>query len=137
MKFLLPLALLAGAANALFGFTNDIPVDAYYDEGSDFKITWTPQDRNDTFRLELYTFLVDPIYVGPSPYPWGFPIYDYNETTTVLDAEAKYNAGSFTWHIDLIEGREGPDWYYRFGAQLGTVGEVADYARAFHIQAQA
>ncbi|RWA11694.1 hypothetical protein EKO27_g3420 [Xylaria grammica] len=134
MKLLAISALLAGATQA-FQFLNDIPVDGYYDEGSDFVIEWKPEDRNDTFRLELYTFLVDPIYVGPSPYPWGGPIYDYNETTTVLDAAAKYSAGNFTWHIDLINGREGAGWYYRFGAILASVGEVADYARSFHIQA--
>ncbi|KAI1302944.1 hypothetical protein F5Y03DRAFT_192042 [Xylaria venustula] len=133
MKLLLAIpALLAGAVQA-FGFTNDIPVDAVYDEGTDFVITWEPEDRNDTFRLELYTFLVNPIQTGTSP--WGGPIYDYNDTTTVLDAAAKYSAGNFTWHIDLIDGRAGPDWYYRFGAILASVGEVADYARAFEVQA--
>lgn len=49
-------------------------------------------------------------------------------------AAAKYSDGSFTWHIDLIQGREGADWYYRFGAILASVGEVADYARSFHVQ---
>ncbi|KAI0903517.1 hypothetical protein F4824DRAFT_498158 [Ustulina deusta] len=134
MKLLAIPSLLAGVAQA-FQFLNDIPVDGYYNEGSDFVIEWKPQDRNDTFRLELYTFLVDPIYVGPSPYPWGGPIYNYNDTTTVLDAAAKYSDGNHTWHIDLIDGREGADWYYRFGAILASVGEVAEYARAFHIQA--
>ncbi|KAJ2993498.1 hypothetical protein NUW58_g1821 [Xylaria curta] len=134
MRLLVIPALLAGASQALFQFLNDIPVDAYYNEGSDLVIQWKPQDRNDTFRLELYTFLTDPIYVGPSPYPRGFPIYEYNGTTTVLDDAAKYSVGNYTWHIDLIEGREGADWFYRFGAILGTVGEVANYARAFHIQ---
>ncbi|KAK5630618.1 hypothetical protein RRF57_006333 [Xylaria bambusicola] len=85
LKVLAIQALLAGAAQALFGFTNDIPVDAYYDEGSDFVITWDPQDRNDTFRLELYTSLTNPIYVGPGSGPWGIPVYEYNSTTTVLD----------------------------------------------------
>ncbi|KAI0490326.1 hypothetical protein F4859DRAFT_5352 [Xylaria cf. heliscus] len=133
MKLFAISALLAGATQA-FQFLNDIPVDAVYNEGSDFVIEWKPEDRDDTFRLELYTFLVNPIYVGPSPNPWGGPIYDYNDTTTVLDAAAKYSDGNFTWHIDLIDGREGADWYYRFGAILASVGEVADYARAFHVQ---
>lgn len=86
MKFLLAIpALLAGAAQA-FQFTNDIPVDAYYVEGSDYAITWAPEDRNDTFRLELYTFLVNPIFVGNTG-PFGSPVYDYNDTTTVLDGK--------------------------------------------------
>jgi hypothetical protein len=84
LLFAIP-ALLAGAAQA-FSFTNDIPVDAYYDEGSDFAITWVPEDRNDTFRLELYTFLVNPIFVGNTG-PFGSPVYDYNDTTTVLDGK--------------------------------------------------
>ncbi|KAI0110389.1 hypothetical protein GGR51DRAFT_558036 [Nemania sp. FL0031] len=133
MKLLAISTLLAGAAQA-FQFLNDIPVDAYYNEGTDYVIEWAVENRSDTFRLELYTFLVDPIYVGPSPYPWGFPIYDYNDTTTVLNPAAKYSDGNFTWHIDLIEGREGAGWYYRFGAILASVGEVADYARSFHVQ---
>ncbi|KAI1346834.1 hypothetical protein F5Y01DRAFT_262406 [Xylaria sp. FL0043] len=134
MKFFLAAvpALLAGAVQA-FSFTNDIPVDAYYTEGTDYAITWEIEDRNDTFRLELYTFAVNPIQTGTSP--WGAPIYDYNDTTTVLDAAAKYSDGQFNWHIDLVDGRAGGDWYYRFGAILASVGEVADYARSFHVQA--
>ncbi|KAI1757624.1 hypothetical protein F4782DRAFT_546730 [Xylaria castorea] len=134
MKLLAIPVLLAGAAQA-FQFLNDIPVDANYKEGSDFVIEWEPENRTDTFRLELYTFLVNPIYVGPPPSPWEGPVYDSNDTTTVLDAAAKYSDGSFTWHIDLIDGREGADWYYSFGAQLASVGEVADYARSFHVVA--
>ncbi|KAI1742377.1 hypothetical protein F4680DRAFT_445941 [Xylaria scruposa] len=134
MKLLAIPALLAGAAQA-FQFLNDIPVDANYTAGTDYVIEWKVEDRNDTFRLELYTFLTDPIYVGPGSGPFGIPVYDYNDTTTVLNPAAKYSDGKFVWHIDLIDGRSGGDWYYRFGAQLASVGEVADYARSFHVVA--
>ncbi|KAI1173098.1 hypothetical protein F4777DRAFT_581304 [Nemania sp. FL0916] len=121
LKLLAIPTLLAGATHA-FGFWNQIPIDAYYPEGSDFLIQWTPDaNRTDTFRLELYTFSND---TG-----------NINETTTVLNPAAKYSDGNFTWHIELIEDRSGPEWWYRFGAQLSTIGEVASYARAFHIEA--
>lgn len=93
MKLLAIPALLAGAAQA-FQFLNDIPVDAYFIEGSDYVIEWEPENRDDTFSLQLYTSLVDPIYVGPSPYPWGPPVYDYNSTTTILNGK-HYNTCSY------------------------------------------
>lgn len=86
MKLLAIPALLAGAAQAL-QFTNDIPVDAFYQEGTEFVLEWVPEDRADTFKLSIGSFLAEPILVSPSGGPLGSPIYDYQGKDIVLGGE--------------------------------------------------
>ncbi|KAH8157408.1 hypothetical protein CIB48_g10835 [Xylaria polymorpha] len=133
IKLLALPALLAGAAQALH-FTNDIPVDAYYQVGTDFVLTWSPETRTDTFNLTVDSFLANPILVSPNGGPLGSPVYDYKGKEIVLSEAVKFTAQSFTWKVATIDGREGGDWYYRFGA---TFGFGADYPRAFHVKTSA
>ncbi|KAI0451783.1 hypothetical protein F5B21DRAFT_485580 [Xylaria acuta] len=130
IKLLALPALLAGAAQALH-FTNDIPVDAFYDVGTDFVLTWAPETRTDTFNLTVDSFLAEPILVSPNGGPLGSPIYDYQGQEIVLGDAVKFTDQKFTWKVATIDGREGSGWYYRFGA---TYGFGADYPRAFHVK---
>lgn len=86
IKLLALPALLAGAAQALH-FTNDIPVDAYYQVGTDFVLTWSPETRTDTFNLTVDSFLANPILVSPNGGPLGSPVYDYKGKEIVLSGE--------------------------------------------------
>ncbi|KAI1108099.1 hypothetical protein F5Y14DRAFT_437412 [Nemania sp. NC0429] len=133
MKLLaIPAALLAGAAQAI-QFTNDIPVDAFYQEGTDFVLKWVPENRADTFKLSIGSFLAEPVLVSPSGGPLGSPIYDYKGVNIVLSEAVKFTDGNFTWPVQTIDGREGFEWFYRFGAEYGFYS--ADYPRAFHLSA--
>jgi hypothetical protein len=76
-------ALLAGVVQGL-QFLNDIPVDGYYEEGTEFVLEWIPETRTDTFELTLDTFLSTPVYVGPGSW-WTGPIYDFMTVSVVLD----------------------------------------------------
>ncbi|KAI0541437.1 hypothetical protein GGR58DRAFT_498237 [Xylaria digitata] len=114
MKLLAIPALLAGVVQG-FGFTNNIPVNAYYQPGTELMLTWTPEARTDTFELHVFSFLVHGIYISPqrnSPYIF----YDYNSSTVVLGKAVSFTTGNYTWLIELIDGRAGPDWYYAFSA---------------------
>ncbi|KAI3323285.1 hypothetical protein HD806DRAFT_544616 [Xylariaceae sp. AK1471] len=129
IKLLAIPALLAGVAQA-FQFTNDIPVDAFYEEGTEFVLEWAPETRTDTFNLTIGSFLAEPILV--SPIVFGSPIYDYQDKDIVLDEAVKFTDGNYTWLVETIDGRVGSGWYYRFGATYGYYGE---YPRAFHVKA--
>ncbi|KAI0514977.1 hypothetical protein F5B22DRAFT_211247 [Xylaria bambusicola] len=131
MKFLALPALLAGAAQALT-FTNNIPVDSYYKVGSEFTLEWLPETRTDSFRLEVSSFLAEPILVSPSGGPLGSPIYDYKSQTILLDDAVKFTDGSYTWVIEKIDGRTGGDWFYGFSASWEYGGSSP---RSFHLEA--
>ncbi|KAJ2986779.1 hypothetical protein NUW58_g4866 [Xylaria curta] len=124
-------ALLAGAAQALH-FTNVIPVESYYEIGSEFVLQWEPEARTDGFKLDVFSFLGTPILVSPNGGPLGGPIYDYQSQTVLLGNDVKFNAGNFTWVVAPISGRTGAEWYYSFGAswQYGSTSP-----RAFHLKA--
>ncbi|KAI0485431.1 hypothetical protein F4859DRAFT_470960 [Xylaria cf. heliscus] len=129
IKLLALPALLAGVAQAV-QFTNDIPVDALYKEGTNFVLTWAPETRTDTFNLTINSFLADPILVSHDG-PLGGPIYDYKDKEIVLNGAVKFTDQKFTWKVTAIDGRYGLGWFYRFGA---TYGYGADYPRAFHLE---
>ncbi|KAF2972914.1 hypothetical protein GQX73_g552 [Xylaria multiplex] len=131
MKLLATSALLAGAAQAI-KFLNDIPVDAFYNEGSEFVLEWEPEARTDTFHLTIGSFLTEPILVSPNGGPLGSPIYDYQLKDIVLDDAVKFTEGNYTWLIETIDGRAGEDWYYRFGVSYDN---TAGYPRSFHVKA--
>ncbi|KAI0445080.1 hypothetical protein F4803DRAFT_509348 [Xylaria telfairii] len=122
-------AFLAGVAKGI-NFLNDIPVNAYYEQGTNFVLEWEPEDREDTFKLTLDTFLSNPILVNPGS-GWIPPTYDYMTVTTVLDDAVKFSAGNYTWAIENIDDREGGDYWYSFGASYANT-----YAspRSFHLQ---
>lgn len=130
LKLLAVPALLAGAAQAIH-FTNDIPVDAYYEVGTEFVLEWDKETREDTFTLSVGSFLAEPILVSPNGGPLGSPIYDYKGMDIILDDALKFTAQNYTWTIATIDGREGSEWYYRFGA---TYDLGASYPRAFHVK---
>lgn len=75
MKLLAISALLTGAAQA-FSFVNDYNYASYHTAGSNFVISWEIENRDDTFRLELATYLVKPKSGVTGPY--------YNSTEAVL-----------------------------------------------------
>ncbi|KAI1767153.1 hypothetical protein GGR53DRAFT_144779 [Hypoxylon sp. FL1150] len=126
-SFTIP-ALLIGVAQAIV-FLNDIPVDAYYDVGTDFVLEWEPEDTTDTFQLTISTFLKDPILVNPDQS--SFPIYDYKDIKVVLDEAVSFSDGSFTWPIETVDGRTGEEYWYSFGVEYGTTYEIP---RSFHVQ---
>jgi hypothetical protein len=86
IKLLAIPALLAGVAQA-FQFMNDIPVDAFYEEGTGFVFEWAPETRTDTFNLTIDSFLAEPILVSPNGGPLGSPLYDYQGKDVVLDSQ--------------------------------------------------
>ncbi|KAI1113296.1 hypothetical protein F5Y14DRAFT_225134 [Nemania sp. NC0429] len=123
-------ALLAGAAHAIH-FTNDIPVDAFYEVGTEFVLMWDKETRTDTFNLTIGAFLGEPILVCSGCGPLGGPIYDYKDIDIVLDDAVPFTDSNYTWVVETIDGRTGRDWYYRFGA---TYGYGANFPRAFHVK---
>ncbi|KAI0113614.1 hypothetical protein GGR51DRAFT_19169 [Nemania sp. FL0031] len=131
MKLLAIPALLAGVAQSI-NFTNNIPVNSFFEVGSEFVLTWSPETRTDTFRLELFSFSDTPILVSPSGGPLGSPIYDYQSRTILLDEAVKFTDGNYTWVVNTIEDRTGSSWYYGFGAywDLGAASP-----RSFHLKA--
>ncbi|KAI1177832.1 hypothetical protein F4777DRAFT_166076 [Nemania sp. FL0916] len=126
-KLLAVPALLAAGAQALTWIT-DIPVDAYYEVGTEFVLEWEPEDTPETFNLTLSTFLSNPILINPIP--WSGPMYDFKDITIVLDDSAKLSDGSYTWVVDTVDGRTGDDYYYSFMAQYGYSGSSP---RSFHV----
>ncbi|KAI0904328.1 hypothetical protein F4823DRAFT_216563 [Ustulina deusta] len=130
MKLLAISALLTGAVQSI-DFLNDIPVGAYYQEGAEFVLEWTPEVKTDTFKLQVASSLVNPILAQPST-GYAGPLYDYREISAVLDDAVKLTAGNFTWVIELIDGRSGDDYYYRFGASYEN---TSAYLYSFHVSA--
>ncbi|RYC58488.1 hypothetical protein CHU98_g7711 [Xylaria longipes] len=132
MKLLAVPALLAGVANGL-QWLNDIPLDAYYEPGTEFVLEWTPEDRTDTFRLMVDTFLTTPIIVPPPP---GVrpPAYDFKTVNIYVDDAVKFSDGNYTWLIEPVENRTGADYTYRLGA---VYGGTYSSPRAFHLEAAA
>ncbi|KAI0205745.1 hypothetical protein F4808DRAFT_455980 [Astrocystis sublimbata] len=123
-------SLLAGVSQALH-FTNDIPVDAYYEEGTDFVLTWDKETREDTFKLSVSSFLANPILVSPNGGPLGSPVYDYKGINVVLDEAVKFTDSSYTWKVATQDNRNGSEWYYSFAAEYGFGG---DSPRSFHLK---
>ncbi|KAI1147255.1 hypothetical protein F4825DRAFT_455654 [Nemania diffusa] len=131
LKLLAVPTLLVGVVQSL-DFTNVIPVESYYEVGSKFVLTWAPETRTDTFKLELSSFSGTPILVSPNGGPLGSPIYDYQSRTILLDGAVKFTDGNYTWVVSTIDGRTGGGWYYGFAAywDLGAAGP-----RSFHLKA--
>ncbi|KAI1734649.1 hypothetical protein F4680DRAFT_437437 [Xylaria scruposa] len=132
MKLLAVPALLGGVAKGI-QFLNDIPVNAYYEPGTEFVLEWTPEDRTDTFNLTLDSFLANPIIVKPSV-GWIPAVLDFKYELTVLNEAVKFSDGSYTWVIDTIDNRTGADYYYSFGARYTNTYESP---RAFHLNSTA
>ncbi|KAF2969160.1 hypothetical protein GQX73_g4400 [Xylaria multiplex] len=130
MKLLAIPALLAGAVQGLH-FTNDIPVNSYYEVGTEFVLEWVPEARTDGFRLQLSSFLSEPIYVGPPTGPWTGPQYDYKSQTVDLDLAVPFAAGNYTWVVEPWDNRTGSGWFYSFAAywDLGSASP-----RSFHLK---
>ncbi|KAI1424554.1 hypothetical protein F5Y12DRAFT_751417 [Xylaria sp. FL1777] len=122
MKLLAVYALFAGAAQA-FTFVKDYNYASYHTVGTDFVISWEIENKSDTFRLELATYLVKPKSGITGPY--------YNSTDSVLSDTVKYTDGSYTWPIELVEGREGADWFYAF---IAYADDEFTYSQDFHVQ---
>ncbi|KAI8634990.1 hypothetical protein F5Y19DRAFT_132712 [Xylariaceae sp. FL1651] len=126
-------ALLAGAALAQPpNFTNDIPVDAFYDIGSDFKLTWSETGTPGTFQLSMFAWNNTPYGTTPGPFGSQLPAYDTREA--VLDEAVPYSAGSYVWKVTPAEGDEawqGSGFNYDFEASYEWGSESP---RSFHIK---
>ncbi|KAI3320179.1 hypothetical protein HD806DRAFT_507949 [Xylariaceae sp. AK1471] len=125
--------LLAGAALAQFpNFTNDIPVDAFYEIGSDFKLTWSETGYPGTFKLSTLAWNNTPYGTQPGPFGSTVPAFDSREA--VLDEAVPYSAGSYVWKVTPAEGDEawqGSGFNYDFEASFELGGEGV---RSFHIK---
>ncbi|GAW18083.1 hypothetical protein ANO14919_075540 [Xylariales sp. No.14919] len=124
MKLLSIPALLAGAAQA-FSFVNDYNYGSYHTAGSNFVISWEEiRPGTDTFKLELATYLVKAL-----PGPLG---PEYNFTSFDLDGAVRLSDGNYTWPIEIVQGREGENWFYAF---IAFADDQFIYSREFHVQA--
>ncbi|KAI1371817.1 hypothetical protein F4677DRAFT_449995 [Hypoxylon crocopeplum] len=112
MKLLAIPALLTGAG--AIKILTDIPYNSTFEVGSEFVLEWEPEDRTDTFKLTMNTFLVAPILVYPGP------SYDYQDRNIVLDDAVKFSDGNYTWVIGPVDGRTGYEYWYRFGIQYSN-----------------
>jgi hypothetical protein len=73
-------ALLAGAALAQPpNFTNDIPVNAFYEIGSDFELTWSETGTPGTFQLSMSAWNNTPYGTYAGPFGVQLPAYDTRE----------------------------------------------------------
>jgi len=75
-RLAIPVALLAGVAQGIT-WLNIPDVDAYYPLGTEFVLQWVPEDRTDTFKISLDSFLTHGIYIGPGSGWIPIPQYDY------------------------------------------------------------
>ncbi|KAI0532373.1 hypothetical protein GGR58DRAFT_517774 [Xylaria digitata] len=114
MKLLAIPALLAGAVQGLH-FTNDIPFNSYYEVGSE----------TDGFRLQLSSFLSEPIYVGPPNRPLD------RATIRLQWLCVPFAAGNYTWVVEPWDNRTDSGWFYSFTAywDLGSASP-----RYFHLK---
>ncbi|KAI0454081.1 hypothetical protein F5B21DRAFT_504770 [Xylaria acuta] len=126
-------ALLAGTALAQPpNFTNDIPVNAFYEIGSDFELTWSETGTPGTFKLSLSAWNNTPYGTYTGPFGVQLPAYDTREFA--LDEEVPYSDGSYVWKVTPAEGNtawQGGGFNYGFSASYEWGSESP---RSFHIK---
>ncbi|KAI0467968.1 hypothetical protein F4859DRAFT_220814 [Xylaria cf. heliscus] len=134
MKFLALSALLAAMAQAsTIDFTNNIPVDATYNIGSNFVLTWKASNSapTDTFQLTLSGW--NNTIAGYNPGPLGSSVPYWDTITVVLNDKVKFSDGKYTWPIKPVDSQgtwKGQGFNYAFSAYWG---DGAAAPRSFHI----
>ncbi|KAI1299029.1 hypothetical protein F5Y03DRAFT_366584 [Xylaria venustula] len=125
LKLLAIPALLAGGAQAYFEWIYDYNYESFHTAGDNFTISWDTLGRTDTFKLELATYLVTPVS-GPLS-------ADYKFESIVLNDNLNYADGSYTWTVDVQDGRVGDKWFYNFIA-IDNRDYEPTYAREIFVQ---
>ncbi|RWA08971.1 hypothetical protein EKO27_g6119 [Xylaria grammica] len=123
MKLLAIPALLAGIAQSrpteIEGrddcpFTVAIPDNTYYQEGSNFVLTWNPDKLPPgTLDLQVQSSLIVPIITGYGTNIYGqtIPIYDFKGGYKKLGSP-DLKERTYTWPVEIIANATGPEYVY-------------------------
>ncbi|KAI4868377.1 hypothetical protein F4820DRAFT_445040 [Hypoxylon rubiginosum] len=115
-------------------WTLGLPSGAYVGEGTDLVVKWNPEDRTDTFRLTLETFLTTPIIMKDGMND----VWNFEQIYHVLNEQVNFTDGSFTWPVEVIDSREGETYLYTFSTAYDYQnGHYTSYSGTlnFHVQA--
>ncbi|KAI1173843.1 hypothetical protein F4777DRAFT_423145 [Nemania sp. FL0916] len=102
--------------------TSEIPLNDVMEEGSVYTITWTENQRTDTFVLEVFSFSLEDESV---------PI-----ETTILSPTVPFQDLSYNWTVQAQADRQSLDYVYRFGILYDPNNGVyfqQEYTRVFQI----
>ncbi|KAI0199750.1 hypothetical protein F4808DRAFT_198541 [Astrocystis sublimbata] len=128
-------AFLATAAMAYPDYprwTTDIPVDGNFVIGSEFALTWVPQEITETFKLSLYAYNNTPSGYFTGAYGVQYPIFDGQEM--YLDEAVPFSKGVYKWEVQAVKPVwKGDGFYYRFTAEFENPLYASSSPRAFHV----
>ncbi|KAI0514607.1 hypothetical protein F5B22DRAFT_224651 [Xylaria bambusicola] len=113
-------------------WTTDIPVDADYVIGSEFVLSWVPQDTTETFKLYLGAFNNTPSGYYTGPFGAQLPIYD--NKGMYLNEAVPFSDSEYRWDVQAVDPKwKGDGFYYRFTAEFENPLYASSSPRAFHV----